>query len=101
MTARALRLEGIGEALRTLRGSLSLADLASRLGCDKATLCLYENNQRSIPIEVLENVAEVLSKQKEAVVLFCLEYRYPALRKSQLGEAFQRINADLCRLREL
>lgn len=66
--------------LERLRGRLSCAELARRIGWDRSRLWLYEQGKRVPGVEDLEAIADALGFGRLAVVLFYLEERYPELR---------------------
>ena len=66
--------------------ALSLSEMAKRLDWDKGRLSKYENNQLGISLSVAEEIAKVLKKRPETVVLLCLKEHYPKLKKSETGE---------------
>lgn len=47
----------VGALLRTLRGSLSLADVAKHLGITVSALAMYERGERTPRDEVKERIA--------------------------------------------
>lgn len=80
-------LEDAGQGIRNLRrvAGLSLDELAQRVGVDKARLSRLETNSQPLSLMMVERIAKGLERRPEAVLLFCLQSKYPSLLSSEVG----------------
>ncbi len=86
-----IRINDAGDLLKDLRDELGLSQdgLAKMIGSKRPRISEYENNLRSIPMEVVDKLADALEKPREALLLSFLQKHYPALAdtNNELGRA--------------
>ena len=79
---------------------MSLDELARKVGVDKARLSRIETNLQSLSLMMIERLATGLNRKPEAVILFCLQSKYPSLLTSEVGNELQTIVAEIDALDE-
>lgn len=86
-----IKLTGAGDVLRELReqAGLSLREAAGKLDWYPGELSKYETNKVGVSLEIVEKIADLVGKPREAVVLQCLQTRYTKLaqKDSPVGKA--------------
>jgi len=77
---RAVTLNSAGDVIRALRleRGWTLEEMSRLLKwSDRSRLSKYETNATALSLPVLEELAAVFGKRPEALVLQCLQHRYP------------------------
>lgn len=72
-------LESAGEVVRALRreADISLREMAEKLGWDKSRLSRIENNESKLSSSAISEIAEILGKPTELVLVRCFEASFP------------------------
>jgi len=72
---------GAGAALAELRiaQGYTVSELAEKIGTSKSALSQIENDKRPVSLTLLERLAKPLKWSPEALILFCLRYKYRTL----------------------
>lgn len=92
-------IEGGGLAIRHLRQEkgLSLRQLAEQVGWDRGRLSKYETNVLRLSSDAIEKLAAALGVIPEAIVVTCLQYKYPRLSdaESRAGKLLRQLVTEL------
>jgi transcriptional regulator with XRE-family HTH domain len=72
---------GAGEKIRGLRThkGMTLQEVADILSTSKSNVCHIEKNHRPLTFDMIRKLSIAFRAQEEAVLLLCLQSRYPRL----------------------
>jgi len=94
-----LKLTNAGNVLRGLReeANLGLREAAEKLGWNPGELSKYETDKVGVTLDIVEKIADLVGKPREAVALLCLQARYETLaqKDSPIGKAVGRLLTEL------
>jgi transcriptional regulator with XRE-family HTH domain len=94
---RTVGMERMGLAVRSLRkkAGLSLRLAADRVGTSKSLLSRIENDAVPLSLSMTERIARALDMRPEALILYCLQQKYPGLMDSAVGQELRILNEEL------
>lgn len=90
-------IDGLGSTIVKLRraAGISQGRFAVETGTSKSQLSRIEDDKAPVSFEMLGRIAETVHDTPEAIVLYCLQQKYPRLMDTDIGKAFKKIAADV------
>lgn len=87
----------LGEAIRKLRlrTGLTQVEMAERMGLkNHSALSNIERNTQGVTINMMERIGMAVDMSVEAVMLFCLQHKYPKLLSTEVGRELRELTED-------